>query len=142
MGEFLKDNRVTRLALTAVAVLAAFYIIRRLQNKIKEQENSVENVFSNPSITNAIKENATITKARASQLAEQIKSSWGFLNDNEAAIYKVFEQLKNEYDLALLVQVYLYNGENLQMSITKRMSQRERNKINEILFTKGIEVTF
>ena len=142
MGEFLKDNRVTRLALTAVAVLAAFYIIRRLQNKIKEQENSVENVFSNPSITNAIKENATITKARASQLAEQIKSSWGFLNDDEAAIYKVFEQLKNEYDLALLVQVYLYNGENLQMSITKRMSQRERNKINEILFTKGIEVTF
>lgn len=142
MGEFLKDNRVTRLALTAVAVLAAFYIIRRLQNKIKEQENSVENVFSNPSITNAIKENATITKARASQLAEQIKSSWGFLNDNEAAIYKVFEQLKNEYDLALLVQVYLYNGENLQMSITKRMSQRERNKINEILFKKGIEVTF
>lgn len=142
MGEFLKDNRVTRLALTAVAVLAAFYIIRRLQNKIKEQENSVENVFSNPSITNAIKENATITKARASQLAEQIKSSWGFLNDNEAAIYKVFEQLKNEYDLALLVQVYLYNGENLQMSITKRMSPRERNKINEILFKKGIEVTF
>ncbi len=142
MGEFLKDNRVTRLALTAVAVLAAFYIIRRLQNKIKEQENSVENVFSNPSITNAIKENATITKARASQLAEQIKSSWGFLNDNEAAIYKVFEQLKNEYDLALLVQVYLYNGENLQMSITKRMSQRERNKINEILFKNGIEVTF
>lgn len=142
MGEFLKDNRLTRAAIAAVAVVAAFYIIRKLQNKIKEQENSVENVFSNEQITTAIKQNATISKARASQLAEQIKSSWGFLNDNEATIYKAFEALNNEYDLALLMQVYIYKGENLQASITKRMSQRERNKLNEILFKKGIEVTF
>lgn len=142
MGEFLKDNRLTRAAIAAVAVVAAFYIIRKLQNKIKEQENSVENVFSNEQITTAIKQNATISKARASQLAEQIKSSWGFLNDNEATIYKAFEALNNEYDLALLMQTYIYKGENLQSSITKRMSQRERNKLNEILFKKGIEVTF
>lgn len=142
MGEFLKDNRLTRAAIAAVAVVAAFYIIRKLQNKIKEQENSVENVFSNEQITTAIKQNATITKARAAQLAEQIKSSWGFLNDNEAAIYKAFEALNNEFDLALLMQVYIHKGENLQQSITKRMNQRERNKLNEILFKKGIEVTF
>lgn len=142
MGEFLKDNRLTRAAIAAVAVVAAFYIIRKLQNKIKEQENSVENVFSNEQITTAIKQNATISKARAAQLAEQIKSSWGFLNDNEATIYKAFEALNNEFDLALLMQVYIYKGENLQQSITKRMSQRERNKLNEILFKKGVEVTF
>lgn len=142
MGEFLKDNRLTRAAIAAVAVVAAFYIIRKLQNKIKEQENSVENVFSSEQITTAIKQNATISKARAAQLAEQIKSSWGFLNDNEAAIFKAFEALNNEYDLALLMQVYIHKGENLQQSITKRMSQRERNKLNEILFKKGIQVTF
>ena len=142
MGEFLKDNRITRAAIAAVAVVAAFYIIRKLQNKIKEQENSVENVFSSEQITTAIKQNATISKARAAQLAEQIKSSWGFLNDNEAAIFKAFEALNNEYDLALLMQVYIHKGENLQQSITKRMSQRERNKLTEILFKKGIEVTF
>ena len=142
MGEFLKDNRLTRAAIAAVAVVAAFYIIRKLQNKIKEQENSVENVFSSEQITTAIKQNATISKARAAQLAEQIKSSWGFLNDNEAAIYKAFEALNNEFDLALLMQVYIHKGENLQQSITKRMNQRERNKLNEILFKKGIEVTF
>lgn len=142
MGEFLKDNRLTRAAIAAVAVVAAFYIIRKLQNKIKEQENSVENVFSSEQITTAIKQNATISKARAAQLAEQIKSSWGFLNDNEAAIFKAFEALNNEFDLALLMQVYIHKGENLQQSITKRMSQRERNKLNEILFKKGIEVTF
>ena len=142
MGEFLKDNRLTRAAIAAVAVVAAFYIIRKLQNKIKEQENSVENVFSSEQITTAIKQNATISKARAAQLAEQIKSSWGFLNDNEAAIFKAFEALNNEYDLALLMQVYIHKGENLQSSITKRMSTRERNKLNEILFKKGIQVTF
>lgn len=142
MGEFLKDNRLTRAAIAAVAVVAAFYIIRKLQNKIKEQENSVENVFSSEQITTAIKQNATISKARAAQLAEQIKSSWGFLNDNEAAIFKAFEALNNEFDLALLMQVYIHKGENLQQSITKRMSQRERNKLNEILFKKGIQVTF
>lgn len=142
MGEFLKDNRLTRAAIAAVAVVAAFYIIRKLQNKIKEQENSVENVFSSEQITTAIKQNATISKARAAQLAEQIKSSWGFLNDNEAAIFKAFEALNNEYDLALLMQVYIHKGENLQQSITKRMSQRERNKLNEILFKKDIQVTF
>lgn len=142
MGEFLKDNRLTRAAIAAVAVVAAFYIIRKLQNKIKEQENSVENVFSSEQITTAIKQNATISKARAAQLAEQIKSSWGFLNDNEAAIFKAFEALNNEFDLALLMQVYIHKGENLQSSITKRMSTRERNKLNEILFKKGIQVTF
>ena len=142
MGEFLKDNRLTRAAIAAVAVVAAFYIIRKLQNKIKEQENSVENVFSSEQITTAIKQNATISKARAAQLAEQIKSSWGFLNDNEATIYKAFEALNNEFDLALLMQVYIHKGENLQSSITKRMSTRERNKLNEILFKKGIQVTF
>ena len=72
MGEFLKDNRLTRAAIAAVAVVAAFYIIRKLQNKIKEQENSVENVFSSEQITTAIKQNATISKARAAQLAPQI----------------------------------------------------------------------
>lgn len=142
MGEFLKDNRLTRAAIAAVAVVAAFYIIKKLQNKIKEQENSIENVFSSEQMTTAIKQNATISKARATQLAEQIKSSWGFLNDNEATIYKAFEALNNEFDLALLMQVYIHKGENLQQSITKRMSQRERNKLNEILFKKGIEVTF
>lgn len=140
--EFLKSTKVTRTAISIVAIMAAVYIILRLKNKIKEQANSVENVFSNPSVVAAVQQNATITKARAAQLAEQIKSSWGFLNDNEAAIYKVFEQLQNEYDLALLIQTYIFKGENLQTSITKRMSQREIGKLNEILFKKGIEVTF
>ena len=140
--EFLKSTKVTRTAISIVAIMAAVYIILRLKNKIKEQANSVENVFSNPSVVAAVQQNATITKARAAQLAEQIKSSWGFLNDNEGAIYKVFEQLQNEYDLALLIQTYIFKGENLQTSITKRMSQREIGKLNEILFKKGIEVTF
>lgn len=142
MGEFLKDNRVTRYALAAVAIVAAYYLIKRLGGAIRNQKNEVESVFNSNEMQTAIKNNATITKARASQLAEQIKSSWGFLNDDEAAIYKAFSALNNEFDLALLFSVYYYKGEDLQESLTKRLSQKERGKINEILITKGIETTF
>ena len=139
---FLVGNKAVQYAVGAVAIVAGIYLILRLRGKIRESQNSVETVFSNAELVKVVQQNATITKARASQLAEQIKSSWGFLNDDENAIYNVFKALNNEYDLALLIQVYTYKGENLQESITKRMSQNERNKITEILYSKGIESSF
>lgn len=139
---FLVGNKAVQYAVGAVAIAAGIYLILRLRGKIRESQNSVETVFSNAELVKIVQQNATITKARASQLAEQIKSSWGFLNDDENAIYNVFKALNNEYDLALLIQVYTYKGENLQESITKRMSQKERNKITEILYSKGIESSF
>lgn len=139
---FLVGNKAVQYAVGAVAIAAGIYLILRLRGKIREEQNSVETVFSNAELVKVVQQNATITKARASQLAEQIKSSWGFLNDDENAIYNVFKALNNEYDLALLIQVYTYKGENLQESITKRMSQKERNKITEILYSKGIESSF
>lgn len=139
---FLVGNKAVQYAVGAVAIAAGIYLILRLRGKIREEQNSVETVFSNAELVKVVQQNATITKERASQLAEQIKSSWGFLNDDENAIYNVFKALNNEYDLALLIQVYTYKGENLQESITKRMSQNERNKITEILYSKGIESSF
>lgn len=140
--EFLGNNKIVKYSIAAVVAFAAFFLVRKLYNKIRNQENEIEYIFGNDAMENAIKKNATISKARAAQLCEQIKSSWGFLNDNETSIYNAFKQINNEYDLGLLISMYDYNGENLQQSITKRMSNKERAKINEILFSKGIDVTF
>lgn len=142
MNEFLKSNKIVSVAIGAIAAALAVWILLKLKNKIVAQQNEVESIFSNEELKRATEQNATITKARASQLCEQIKSAWGFLNDDEDAIYNVFKQLKNEWDLALLIQMYNYKGENLQQSITSRMSNSERRKINEILVNQGIEVTF
>ena len=140
--EFLGNNKIVKYSIAAVVAFAAFFLVRKLYNKIRNQENEIEYIFGNDAMENAIKQNATISKARAAQLCEQIKSSWGFLNDNETSIYNAFKQINNEYDLGLLISMYDYKGENLQQSITKRMSNKERAKINEILISKGIDVTF
>lgn len=140
--EFLGNNKIVKYSIAAVVAFAAFFLVRKLYNKIRNQENEIEYIFGNDEMEKAIKANATISKARAAQLCEQIKSSWGFLNDNETSIYNAFKQINNEYDLGLLISMYDYNGENLQQSITKRMSNKERAKINEILISKGIDVTF
>lgn len=144
---FLEKFDIRKLAIVLGGAIVCYYLITVLKKKIAEQKNDITNELNKPETQAAILQNATISKARALQLADQIKGAWGIVNDNEKAVYNAFEQLENDADVYLLMSVYSFNPfgskmENLQTSITSRMSNAERRKINDILISKGIEITF
>lgn len=85
---------------------------------------------------------ATLSDTQIAGLATKIESSWGVFNDDETSVYNAFMALGNKQDLIKLMRKYYYKGESLQQSITKRMSNREINKINNILKSKGIDYAF
>ena len=87
--------------------------------------------------------NATLSNVQIAGLANKIAQAWGGIwNDNEQAVYDAFSALGNYDDLIKLMRAYSYNSENLQQSITRRMSNREVAKINSILAAKGINYKF
>lgn len=140
-------NNVQKLAFLLGGAIVCYYFITVLKKKIAEQKNDLTNELSKPDTQEAILRAATISRARALQLADMIKAAWGIINDDERAVYNAFEQLNNDADVYLLMSVYQFNPygsktENLQTSITSRMSLNERRKINDILAAKGIEITF
>lgn len=144
---FLKKFDTRKLAIVLGGAIVCYYFITVLKKKIAEQKNDITNELNKPETQSAILQNATITRARALQLADQIKGAWGIVNDDEKAVYNAFAQLENEADVYLLMSVYSFNPigsktENLQTSITTRMWPSERKKINDILLSKGIEITF
>lgn len=144
---FLEKFDTRKLAIVLGGAIVCYYLITVLKKKIAEQKNDITNELNKPETQAAILQNATISKARALQLADQIKGAWGVVNDDEKAVYNAFDQLENEADVYLLMSVYSFNPfgskmENLQTSITSRMSNAERRKINDILISKGIEITF
>ena len=144
---FLKKFDTRNLAIVLGGAIVCYYFITVLKRKIAEQKNDITNELNKPETQSAILHNATITRARALQLADQIKGAWGVVNDDEAAVYAAFNELENEADVYLLMSVYSFNPwgsktENLQTSITYRMNKNERQKINDILVAKGIDITF
>lgn len=144
---FLQKFDVQKVALILGGAIVCYYFFTVLRKQIAQQKNNLQNELDKPSTQAAILQQATISRARALQLAEQIKGAWGILNDDEKAVYNVFEQLENEADVFLLMSVYQFNPvgskiENLQTSLTTRMNNNERRKINDILKSKGIEITF
>ena len=122
-------NTVARVAFIGVAILLVYRIAKAAKRNIDVYAYNV----SAPTLPNV----------QISGLAQKIANAWGgIFNDNEEAVYDAFRQLGNMDDLILLMRAYSYKNENLQTSITKRMSNREVNKINQILAGKGINYRF
>lgn len=92
---------------------------------------------------------ASISTVQASQYAARIKGAWGVFNDDEEAIYSVIGQLHNLADLFLVIEKYGYYQpnalsakEDLPTSLTKRLSAKELEKVNEMLAERGINYAF
>ena len=91
---------------------------------------------------------ATITKTEARKYANQIKAAWGVLNDDEEAIYNVFNRVRNLADILYIIDEYgiykpnaLVTGRDLVSDLRARLSAAEIKKINEIITSKGINYT-
>jgi hypothetical protein len=86
-------------------------------------------------------------------LADKLYSAMNTSGTDESAIYSVFSQLKNSLDVLKLIEAYgsrqLYTfglpvggQQNLSQALSDELSDSEISKVNQILFTKGINYKF
>ena len=122
-------NTVLKVSFVGISLLLIYRIAKRTKQNID--------------IYTVDASNATLSNVQIAGLANKIAQAWGGIwNDNEQAVYDAFSALGNYDDLIKLMRAYSYKNENLQQSITRRMSNREVAKINSILASKGINYKF
>lgn len=143
----METDKIIKYGFYAAAGVAIYFVLRKLgvfQSKLERAGNvNIADTFTYQDLL-AQKNNATLSEAELRSIAASIKNSWGWLNDDEEKIYNAFSRLGNLDDLKLVMVYYgtYKEGEALEDSITKRMSQSEVAKINEILAQKGINFGF
>lgn len=94
-------------------------------------------------MTTEISNQSTITKEKASQLAQQIKDAWSVVNDDEQAIYNALQQINNYSDWLLLQSAYginstMLSSRDLVGDLASRLTDDELHNVNSILNSKGI----
>lgn len=130
----------------AAAGVAVYFILKRIgvfQSRLERAGNvNIADTFTYKDLLEQ-KQSATLSEAELRAIAASIKNSWGWLNDDEDKIYNAFGRLGNLNDLKLVMNYYgTYKGEALEDSISKRMSAKEVNKVNQILSQRGINFSF
>jgi len=86
-------------------------------------------------------------------LADKLYAAMNTSGTDENAIFSVFSQLKNSLDVLKLIEAYgtrqLYTfgfpaggQQNLSQALSDELSDTEIAKVNQILFTKGINYKF
>ena len=143
----LSPKNTISIILIVSAAVAAFVIAKKLgliKSKSEREllENADEKIYDQIN-QNTVTSKKTLTDAQITSMCNAIKKSWGFFNDNEAAIYSQFSKLNNIYDVYALISQYgLYKGRTLEEDLRSRMSNKEIEHINSILTTKSINFSF
>lgn len=132
------------LGLAAVTALAIAKKLGLIKTKSERElsKNADEKIYDQIN-QNTVEAKKTLTDAQLTSMANAIKKSWGFFNDNEAAIYSQFSKVNNIYDLYALISQYgIYKGRTLEEDLRDRLSNKEVEHINSILRTKSINFSF
>ena len=95
----------------------------------------------------------TYSESNYKTLADRLYSAMNTSGTDESAIYSVFQQMKTRIDVLKLIEAYgtrqLYvfgvpvgGKQNLSQALSDELSSSEIAKVNQILFTKGINYKF
>lgn len=140
-------------AVAAVAGVGVWLIVRKLRNSAantlfgrnnSDYTDALTQLQGNNEISEQITQTAKITRAKAEQLAAQIKNAWG-VNDDEEAVFAALSQLQNYSDWLLLVDAYgvrsgMFGNSGLWEDLNSKLSKSERLNAQNILNSKGINV--
>lgn len=143
----LSPKNTISIILIVTAAVAAFVVAKKFgliksQSERELEKNADEKVYDQIN-QNQVTTKKTLTDAQLTSMSNAIKKSWGFFNDNEAAIYSQFSKLNNIYDVYALISQYgLYKGRTLEEDLRSRLSNKEVEHINSILKTKSINFSF
>lgn len=128
---------VIMIIVIAVVVYFSWSKLKKLFGKINESTDKA--------ILEAKGVSLTYPKGQYITFADTINAAFGFFNDDEDAIYAVFNQLRNDLDFLELKEAYglrpsVYQGTNQTLSeaLKSRLDSTEIAKINSILRTNNI----
>lgn len=140
-------------AIAAVASVGVWLIVRKIRGNAagflfsrnnSDYTDALTQLQGNNEISEQITQTAKITRAKAEQLAAQIKNAWG-VNDDEEAVFAALSQLQNYSDWLLLVDAYgvrsgMFGNSGLWEDLNSKLSKSERLNAQNILNSKGINV--
>lgn len=135
----------TKIAIAILVIGIVGWILTYLGVKVF---NKLRDAIRNKDLVNKanaeIKDSdVTLTAAQASTLADKIFSAVKGWGTDEEAIYSVFRMLRSRSDLLLLARTFgVRGGRTLNEWLTADLSQKELDKVNQILTTNGITYSF
>ena len=76
----------------------------------------------------------TLSKSKATELANSIKKAWGTFNDNESMVYSTFRKMKDKLQVSQVAKAYEDNGHgNLINTLMERLENHEIKKVLNIV---------
>lgn len=147
LDEITPQRAITLVIILIIIAVALYFAVRAIKKglaKLKIQDEINDHILKTgevPSFTNAEYVNMSDILAKAFD---------GFGTD-EAAVYSVFQKMKNKTDVLNLIDIYGYRpegrkffgvDENLINSLKNELSASELKKVNDILASKGINYAF
>lgn len=122
--------------LIIIAVVVILVVKRK--NATKEQDAYIKDVEKSID-----KNDLTYTNAEYTQFVNKLYSAMKGIGTNENAIYDVFSQMMTESDVKKLISMYgSKDGMTLQQWLIDDLSNRELQKVNDILAKNNINFSF
>lgn len=121
-----------------IIIAVVVIIVVKRKKATKEQDDYIKDVEKQID-----KSDLSYANSEYTQMANKLYSAMKGIGTNENAIYDVFSQLETESDVRKLISMYgSKDGMTLQQWLIDDLSNRELQKVNDILAKNNINYSF
>ena len=121
-----------------IIIAVVVIIVVKRKKATKEQDDYIKDVEKQID-----KSDLSYSNSEYTQMANKLYSAMKGIGTNENAIYDVFSQLETESDVRKLISTYgSKDGMTLQQWLIDDLSNRELQKVNDILAKNNINYSF
>lgn len=121
-----------------IIIAVVVIIVVKRKKATKEQDDYIKDVEKQID-----KSDLSYSNSEYTQMANKLYSAMKGIGTNENAIYDVFSQLETESDVRKLISTYgSKDGMTLQQWLIDDLSNRELQKLNDILAKNNINYSF
>ena len=121
-----------------IIIAVVVIIVVKRKKATKEQDDYIKDVEKQID-----KSDLSYANSEYTQMANKLYSAMKGIGTNENAIYDVFSQLETESDVRKLISTYgSKDGMTLQQWLIDDLSNRELQKVNDILAKNNINYSF
>lgn len=121
-----------------IIIAVVVIIVVKRKKATKEQDDYIKDVEKQID-----KSDLSYANSEYTQMANKLYSAMKGIGTNENAIYDVFSQMQSESDVRKLISMYgSKDGMTLQQWLIDDLSNRELQKLNDILAKNNINYSF
>lgn len=121
-----------------IIIAVVVIIVVKRKKATKEQDDYIKDVEKQID-----KSDLSYANSEYTQMANKLYSAMKGIGTNENAIYDVFSQMQSESDVRKLISMYgSKDGMTLQQWLIDDLSNRELQKVNDILAKNNINYSF